>query len=132
MRFISTKTHAVNDYIFGAALIVIPLFYLTDENSPAVWVPVCIGALLLLQSLLTDYEISMANLIPIKVHLGMDVLAGVVLAASPWLFQFSERVWVPHVVVGILEIGLALTTRVHRTDPAHYPNPPSRAATTTH
>ena len=35
----------------------------------------------------------------------MDFLSGVFLAISPWVFGFSERVWVPHVLVGLFEIG---------------------------
>lgn len=127
MRVIPTKTHAVIDYITGAMLVAIPLFYL-DEGGAAVWVPLIIGIVVLMQSLMTNYELSAANLIPMKAHLGMDAVAGALLAASPWLFDFSERVWIPHLVVGIAEIGLALMTRLHRDVPIRYPNPPHSAA----
>jgi hypothetical protein len=45
------------------------------------------------------------------VHLGIDVLGGLPLAASPWLFGFADRVWAPNLVFGLLEAGLALVTR---------------------
>ena len=120
MRFIPTKIHAAMDYVGGALLIVVPLLWLGAETeaTAAIWVPVVIGALMLLQSLITDYEISFANILPVPAHLGVDGLAGLVLAASPWLFGFHEVVWIPHVIIGVLEIGGALTTRLHRDRPA--------------
>ena len=129
MRFISTRTHAVNDYIFGMMLIVIPLFY-ADQGGAAVWIPISIGVILLLQSLVTNYEFSLANLVPMKLHLVIDAIAGGLLIISPWMFGFAETVWRPHVIVGVLEIGLAITTYTRRDLPTEYPNPPRRAATT--
>jgi hypothetical protein len=45
-----------------------------------------------------------------KVHLFLDVLSGIFLAASPWLLGFSDRVCLPHLVLGILEISAGLLT----------------------
>lgn len=127
MRFITTKTHAVMDYVMGILLIVVPLFWLGSPDVPqaAIWTPVVIGALMLLQSLMTDYELSLANIIPMSGHLAMDAIAGVVLAASPWLFGFADVIWWPHLLLGLGEIGAAMTTQTHRTEPA-------RSATGTH
>ncbi len=44
-------------------------------------------------------------------HLTLDLLSGVLLAASPWLFGFSGFVYVPHLVLGVLEVGAALMTK---------------------
>jgi hypothetical protein len=49
--------------------------------------------------------------ISMRVHLVLDALGGIVLAASPWLFQFHEYVWMPHVVFGLLEFGAAAMTQ---------------------
>jgi hypothetical protein len=116
MRFIPTKVHAVMDYLGGLVLMIAPLCWLNDPAVPAaaVWTPVVLGALMLGQSLVTDYELSLANLLPMTAHLGMDFLAGVVLALSPWMFNFADVVWVPHLALGVLEIGAALMTKTHR------------------
>ncbi len=121
MSFISTKAHAVLDYLAAVALIIVPLFWLNDAAVPeaAVWVPVVAGVVMLLQAMITDYELSTVNFMPMGVHLGMDALLGIVVAASPWLFGFSETVWIPHVVVGVLEIGAALTTKTQRSIPVN-------------
>jgi hypothetical protein len=62
-------------------------------------------------SLLTDYELGVVRMIPMPVHLGFDVAAGLLLAVSPWLFGFADRVWVPYVVFGLAEIAAGLMTR---------------------
>lgn len=120
MRFISTKMHAVMDYVMGILLIVVPLFWLDAEGVPeaAIWTPVAVGVLMLLQSLITDYELSLANIIPMSGHLTMDALAGILLAASPWLFGFADTIWWPHVLLGLGEIGAAMTTQTRRGEPA--------------
>jgi hypothetical protein len=45
-----------------------------------------------------------------RVHLVIDYITGAFLALSPWLFGFSDTVWLPHALVGILTIGYALYT----------------------
>jgi hypothetical protein len=62
-------------------------------------------------SVLTDYELSLARVIPMPVHLAADAGGGLLLAASPWLFGFADRVTWPHVILGLLEVGAALMTR---------------------
>jgi hypothetical protein len=40
---------------------------------------------------------------PMAVHNFIDIAAGALLAASPWIFGFADEtanVWVPHLVVG--------------------------------
>lgn len=105
------------DYISGILLVAVPMMWL-DEGGPAVWVPMAVGVVILIKSMFTDYELSLADLIPVPAHLSLDALAGALLAASPWLFGFHETVWIPHLVVGLMEIGAALTTRLHRSEPA--------------
>src|SRR5690606_32770349 len=74
-------------------------------------VPIVIGALILIQALMTDYELGAVKAMPLSAHLTMDLVAGIFLAASPWLFGFAEEVFWPHLIVGLLEIGAGLMTR---------------------
>jgi len=111
---IPTRTHAIIDYVMGALLIIVPfVFNFGAVSSAALWVPVVVGLAILGMSLITAYELSLAKLIPMPIHLGADVLAGLLLAASPWLFGFAEQLWLPHLVLGIAELGIALLTRRH-------------------
>jgi hypothetical protein len=112
---ISTRVHGIIDYLMAAVLIVVPFaFGFGVGNSAALWVPVVIGIVLLMTSLITRYELSVVKIVPMAVHLGADILAGLVLILSPfWLFGFSDQIWVPHVVLGVAEIGVPLLTRKH-------------------
>lgn len=130
MKMIPTFVHGILDYIVGLVLIVAPnLFGFADLGGPAVAIPRVIGILALVQSLLTNYELGVLKILPMRFHLGMDYLLMLVLAASPWLFGFYHQpnnVWLPHVVVGIAGFLLTLLTEsvprertIHTHSPAH-------------
>jgi general stress protein CsbA len=112
MRFIPTRTHGVIDYLVGALLIIAPYILGFADGTAAQWIPQILGAALIGASLLTDYELGVVRMIPMPVHLFLDVAAGLLLAVSPWLFGFADRVFWPHLVVGVLEIGAGLMTRI--------------------
>jgi hypothetical protein len=111
MRFIPTRVHGMLDYASGLLLIVAPYLFGFADGTAAQYVPQAIGAGILLMSLVTDYELSLAKLVPMPVHLGVDVAGGLLLAASPWLFGFADRVYWPHLILGLAEIGAGLMTR---------------------
>ncbi|HZH11789.1 MAG TPA: SPW repeat protein [Microvirga sp.] len=111
MRFISTRVHGVMDYIVGLLLLAAPYLLGFADGTAAQWVPMILGMAILGMALMTDFELSVVKLIPMPVHLGIDIAGGLLLLASPWLFGFADRIAWPHVVVGIMEVGLALTTR---------------------
>jgi hypothetical protein len=67
-----------------------------------------------------DYELSLKNLIPMKVHLALDAMSGAALAAVPLATGARRRGlrnWLPHTLIGALEIGMALTTQTRRSSP---------------
>ncbi|WP_207538996.1 SPW repeat domain-containing protein [Sabulicella rubraurantiaca] len=111
MRVISTRTHGVLDYLTGLLLIVVPYLLGFADGTAAQYVPQALGVLLLGSSIMTDYELGLMRMIPMPVHLTMDIAMGVLLAASPWLFGFADRVFWPHLLVGLFEIAAGLMTR---------------------
>lgn len=111
MRRIPTRLHGMMDYAGGAFLIVSPWLFGFNDDKPATWAVIGVAIVILVQSLLTDYELGVARRIPMRVHLMMDTLAGAFLIASPWLLGFADEVWVPHLVFGIAEMGAAKMTR---------------------
>ena len=104
-----TRTHGVLDYAVGALMIALP-FVLRFGPGPQTWIFVALGAAALVYSAFTDYELGVVRRLPMPVHLWLDGLGGVLLAASPWLFGFDTEVWVPHVVLGAFEIAAAVMT----------------------
>jgi hypothetical protein len=79
---------------------------------------VLFGSIMIAASLMTAYECGLVSVISMSTHLGLDVLMGIVLAASPWLFGFYEQVWIPHLVLGLSEALAGLTTK---TVPTSFP-----------
>lgn len=110
MRFIPTKVHGVLDYLMGILLIAAPWLFDFARGGAETWVPVILGAGAILYSLMTDYELGLSRSISMSTHLTLDLLSGVLLAASPWLFGFHEFVYLPHLILGLLEIGASLMT----------------------
>jgi hypothetical protein len=113
--------HGMLDYPAGILLIASPwIFGFSDVGNGADIIPIVIGVLIIVQSLMTDYELSLANVLPLPAHLGLDVVAGIFLAASPFLFEFSDaglNAWLPHVVAGLGLVASGLMTQRHRETP---------------
>jgi drug/metabolite transporter (DMT)-like permease len=111
MRVIPTRIHGMMDYVIGVLLIAAPWLFGFHSDGADTWVPVILGAGLILYSLFTDYELGAVRRLSMPTHLMLDLGGGVLLAISPWLFGFSDRVWAPHLIVGLIEIGTSLMTR---------------------
>ena len=118
MRFIPTGIHGVMDYLMAIVLIGVPFVvgfapgYTTGlaVDNAATYVPVVLGFGLIIYSLCTNYEVGILRVIPMRGHLALDALSGAFLAASPWIFGFADFVFVPHMVLGGIEIAAALLT----------------------
>lgn len=111
MRFIPTRIHGVLDYIVGLLLIASPWVFDFNRGGAETWVPVILGAGALIYSLFTNYELGLVKRVSMRTHLSLDAASGLFLAASPWLFGFSEFVYLPHLILGLFEIVAALTTK---------------------
>jgi hypothetical protein len=59
---------------------------------------------------MTNYEFGLSKSISMRTHLMLDLMSGILLAASPWLFGFSDYVYLPHLLVGLFEIAASLMT----------------------
>ena len=73
-----------------------------------------LGIGLIAYSLITNYELGVWKIAPMAVHNLIDVVAGALLAASPWIFGFADEganAWVPLVIIGLAAVFLGLTTK---------------------
>ena len=111
MRFISTKIHGILDYMMGLLLIASPWLFDFADGGAKQWVPIILGAGAIIYSLMTDYELGASKVISMPTHLMLDLMSGILLAASPWIFGFADEVYLPHLVLGIAEIGASLMTK---------------------
>lgn len=110
MQTIEAKTHACIDYSVGIILIAAAylLNFQAEKLPNTVLYAVGIGSLL--YSVLTNYELGLLKIIPINIHFMLDTISGMFLATSPWLLGFSELVFLPHLLLGIITIGAAIIT----------------------
>ncbi|MBT1707960.1 hypothetical protein KK062_06995 [Fulvivirgaceae bacterium PWU5] len=113
MRIIPTRIHGILDYLVGAFLVVTPWAFGFWRNGAESWTPIWLGAAAILYSLLTNYELGVAKLLSMRTHLWLDFASGVLLALSPWIFRFSDHVYIPHVVLGLTEIVVVFMTDLH-------------------
>ncbi|PSR54538.1 hypothetical protein AHMF7605_13965 [Adhaeribacter arboris] len=111
MRIIPTRIHGILDYLVGIILIASPWVFDFNNGGAETWVPVIVGIMVLLQTIMTDFEVGIIRKIPMASHLRMDLFIGLFLAASPWIFNFDEVVWEPHVIFGVFSILASLMTR---------------------
>jgi len=113
MSGISSKLHGIIDYIIGLYLIAAPWIFDFRHGALESLLAVLFGAAILLYSLCTDYEWGYLEELEFRTHLLLDFLAGVVLTASPWLFGFYDRIYLPFVLAGMIQI---ISTFISRTE----------------
>jgi hypothetical protein len=113
MRFLSTRVHGVMDYMMGILLLASPYLFGFATGGVKQWLPMILGLAMLGMSLLTRYEWGAVRVIPMPVHLIIDGLSGALLAVSPWLFGFAGIVYLPHLILGVIELGTSLMTETH-------------------
>jgi hypothetical protein len=117
MGFIPTREHGLIDYVGSIVLFSAPwILNFFRENvyelAPiSYWTPAMIGIVVIFYSLITDYELALTGVIPMGGHIAMDVISGIFLALSPWLFGFSKQIFVPHLVAGVFMIVFAICTK---------------------
>ena len=122
LRFIPTSVHGTIDHIVGPALVAAPTVLGLDRTSPEGILARATGGVQAVYSNLTDYEMSLKNVLPMKAHLALDAVGGATLALVPQLTgarQKGKKHWLPHLAIGVFEIGMAVLTKTEppRTKP---------------
>ena len=114
MTFLTVKLHGLGDYAAAAVLIVAPFFLgLKEQSMIAHWASIAGGVGLIIYSLLTDYTYSIAKIIPFKVHLVLDSLAGLVLIALAFVLKLEGIAQIYMIVMGA---GVLLVVAVTKTE----------------
>lgn len=121
IRFIPTRVHGAVDHVVGPALVLAPTLLRLGRTSPEGLTARAVGGVESLYSNITDYELSMKNVVPMKVHLALDAVGGATLALVPVLSgarRRGKKHWLPHVAIGAFEIGMAAFTKTEPPRPA--------------
>jgi len=85
---LSLRTHNILDYVGGALLILAPFLFGFADIDAARNVFMLTGIILVLYSLFTNYYYAVLRVIPLGVHMTLDVIAGAFVIVSPWIFNY--------------------------------------------
>lgn len=110
MRMVNTRAHGIYDYLMGFTLIACPSYFNFLNGSISDTICIATGITLCLMSFFTKYEFGFRKILKLKIHLALDVVIGAFLALSPWLFNFHQVVYKPHVVFGLTLIIVSILT----------------------
>jgi len=108
MKITPTLLHAVADYAMAGLLLIAPWLFGFSHDAAATSCTLAFGLTTLLYSLFTDYELSFRRVIPMAGHLALDAACGALLIGAPFIMGYYHTVWVPHLVLGCVEVGFAL------------------------
>jgi hypothetical protein len=112
-RPVDSTLHGVVDYSAGTLLLTaLPKLVGVEGTSSAHQIRAA-GAVHAAYSTLTDYPLGVVKLIPYQLHLALDAIGAVALAATPFItgqYKKGRRQWVPHVALCAFELAsLAMT-----------------------
>jgi hypothetical protein len=113
MKFLTPTLHGLGDYAAALVLIVAPFFLgLKEQSMIAHWASIAGGVGLIIYSLLTDYTFSAAKVIPFKVHLVLDSLAGLVLIALAFVLNLEGIAQGYMIVMGAGVLLIVAVTKI--------------------
>lgn len=127
MRFISAKTHGLFDYIAGFLIINFSWALDIEGVGVATYLPVIIGSVIIFLALFTNFQLGSSRLISFKLHLALDLGLGIFFALSPWLFNYTDKNYIPHLVSGIAILMVAFLTNPETAKPVQVPKNRRRA-----
>jgi hypothetical protein len=107
-RPIDSTLHGVTDYTVGTLLVTGLPRWVGVEGTKTARQLRAAGAIHAGYSTVTDYPLGIAKLIPYKLHLAIDAVAALVLAATPFLtgqWKNGRSQWVPHVALAGFELA---------------------------
>jgi hypothetical protein len=127
MPRIDSKTHGLLDYVVGAAITALPHVLPCGKAATRILHMAGIGAGV--YSAMTDYERGLVKVLPMKTHLGLDVMSGVALiGAAVHLDEESPQVRATLAGIGAMEVAIAAMTEADAYDDGASPSPAERIA----
>jgi hypothetical protein len=119
-RPIDSTLHGVTDYTVGTLLMTAFPKLAGIEGSRSAGQIRTAGAIHAGYSTLTDYPLGVVKVLPYKMHLAIDAIGALALAATPFVTgqrKKGRKEWVPHVALGLFELAsLALSDPTQKGD----------------
>jgi hypothetical protein len=112
MQAISPRAHGVIDYLWAAAVPMLPRLMGWSPQVTRLLTAAGMGGLA--YSLLTDYEMGALRLLPMKGHLAFDYASAALLGTAPVWLDEEPEVNAALVGLGLFALVVALNTRTSR------------------
>jgi hypothetical protein len=107
--------HGILDYLSGLLLLLAPnLLGFSEVGGTGAWLPRVLGLLIVLQAMMTDYELGLMKIVPISMHLMADYVVGIFMLLSPFLFGFyndSRAATILMIAMGLIALAAAYMTQ---------------------
>lgn len=114
-KVVPTRAHAALDYAGAPLLAAAPTLLRLEPRTAAALAPRIGGVGGAALSALSNHDLALKRVVPMRAHLVADAAIGAAIAALPWVTGSARRgvrYWLPHALVGAADIALAVTTRV--------------------
>ena len=114
MQRMSTKTHGVIDYVASGIFAILPKAAGFSPKVTALLEATAGSAVM--YSAMTNYELGMVKMLPMKAHLALDALSGGMLLGAAMIFDDEDDgARATLAGIGLFEIAAALTTQMQST-----------------
>jgi hypothetical protein len=108
MKYPPTIALAFTEYTMAVISLISPWMFGFSGDSVATSCAMAFGVTLAAYSLITDYELSVRRVIPLRAHLALDAVVSGLLITSPFVMGFASTTWLPHLLLGGVVLGMAL------------------------
>jgi hypothetical protein len=109
---ISLKAHGILDYVAGLVITFSPwIFGFAKLDGAPLWLPLCIGSMQLVMAIFSNHPFGLFKVFPMQLHLIIDMIAGIILIAAPWVYGFYHFVFLPHLLLGMMSFFAGLLTK---------------------
>ncbi len=113
MKFLTPTLHGLGDYVAAVVLIVAPFILdIKDQSVIGHWLSIVSGISLIIYSLFTNYTFSIAKVIPFKVHLVFDSLAGLAMIAMAFVLELDMTGQVYFIAMGAGVLVVVTVTQI--------------------
>ena len=90
LNLIPKSLHAWLDYPVALGLIAMPsVLGLGATNPAAFWLSVIVGVGALIVTLLTDHQFGVVRILPFRLHLAIDLIAGLIFLVAPFVLGLT-------------------------------------------
>lgn len=110
--FISTTLFGYINYVLALVMMSSPwLFGFAHFGGAAFFFPFMFGWFHLLMAIFSISKAGMVGIFPIQMHCTLETITGFVFVVIPWMYGFHAKVWLPHVIMGIVLLILGIYTK---------------------